>query len=355
MHRGRGQHGVFTTTHQKRALMSQNAAGCTGLTPRGTVLQNVNSRSRQAANQRHETSPGAEPRGTPSNFDKWVVAPTEGRAFLYPSTSAQAAERSRVGKSYDAAPGKGRYREKNKNIIIIAGNNKLAQGTPARGVRLPRATKAASLAPSHLRARKRSQDPHRKGKSPVPMAPGSSLQLDSASEVRLGSKLTDKDEEGRMVLYESKEALLLHSSRDREQDTGMDGDADTSQSREQIGTQMSGRVSPRSPTEGHAQPTDAVYRYNSDYNKSKQAAFAKATRAPYLQKLPDIKRRAPSRTRNKQTEAEAQVAAGRAAKQYRASPFASHPQASGRPAIPPLPISTSVGQHISAEDDDAPF
>ena len=94
-----------------------------------------------------------------------------------------------MGKSYDISGGKGRYvekEEKNKNIIIISGNT-------ARGVKFPQTT-VASENLSRMRTKKNSIG--RRSKKPQirnAYETRSFERVDSASEVRHGSKMTSND------------------------------------------------------------------------------------------------------------------------------------------------------------------
>ena len=82
--------------------------------------------------------------------------------------------------------------------------------------------------------------------------------MDSTSEVRLGSKLTNNESKdgSKMILYESKEVKF---------DEKLVGDLDDGTPKELRGTDMSEQVSPRSAV--HGQESENVYRYNTQYNK----------------------------------------------------------------------------------------
>lgn len=128
-----------------RALLNKQT---TGLTPRNqivrdavnNVLTNIHRKNRTASNQRNETTPEK----------KFVTQPIQGRTFVYPSTYTQNPSR-RFGKSFDGT-GKGRYQEKNKNIMIRAENYKSSHSPKDHGVRLP----PASMNQSSIKAKKNS-------------------------------------------------------------------------------------------------------------------------------------------------------------------------------------------------------
>ena len=102
-----------------------------------------------------------------------------------------------------------------------------------------------------------------------------------------------------MILYESKQATL-HSSFEQEEDSLMDGDIDTNPSKDHRMTDMSGQVSPRSTS--NDPPTDSIFRYNSreEMQRKKIIPAAKASKVPYLQKLPDIRTKPPPRRHRNQ-------------------------------------------------------
>ena len=198
-------------------------------------------------------------------------------------------------------------KNKNKNIIIISGNT-------VRGVKFPQTT-VASENNSRMRSKKNSFG--RRHKKPAignAYDSRSGELIDSASEVRHGSKLTndalheEREEDGgmNMILYESKQATL-HSSFEQEQDSLMDGDIDTNPSKDHRMTDMSGQISPRSRS--NDPPTESIFRYNSreEMQRKKIIPAAKASKVPYLQKLPDIRTKPPPRRhRNQQVDSETQ-------------------------------------------------
>ena len=133
--------------------------------------------------------------------------------------------------------------------MIRAGNQKSISPNE-RGVKLP---------PTGFRSKKNSMS--RNKKAQLLEHAFRSQKVDSTSDVRLGSKLTTNDSKdgSRMILYESKE-VILHTS----QNSSMNNSRE--HSKDSRGHVMSDVVSPRSMA---GRESENVYRYNSQYNKTK--------------------------------------------------------------------------------------